>query len=530
MPITNVQDLTGFVRRFSCNEGLTDATYGFPYGSLNTATAFNSPGKGAGGSDGWNVMAGAAGGAAQKFIPNDLGGPCPAVGGGIAIQRNNAGVCSSAYFNEGTAGNRPPQNAHTIILCVRGMMSQNTVTTAYDPATLTEPSARPFNFTNFTQKFGVEFVNRRLAGTLDNSTAGETGVALGAQREIIVLRGNTGTGSGSDGNGLTTCVVRNGAIVGKVSSGTCTADALAFCYLGDDGSGGKDWPGIVEGFAICKAFNSDADIITAANLIRAEHEAVAFAPTIQLSILCDSIGMGYKTTNGACWTSLIQDRLAPDVLVVPWAVSGISAEGYRDGGTVLDALGVFDDDAIEAGYSTITRRETLIALGTNDILTGVTAANYIASMNALADRILDARGRKPYAMVPACVGHSTPGTFEAARREYRTALLASTHFAGIIDTDTRQPALVPRANSAYACAECAGSLPFQIPTASSGGLTLPGTLSYNSRAIGIDGIHPGPVGHSMIADMLLRDTESGFAQALGYTGAGTGGRGRFPRF
>lgn len=523
MPITNVQDLTGFVRRFSCNEGLTDATYGFPYGSLNTATAFNSPGKGAGGSDGWNVMAGAAGGAAQKFIPNDLGGPCPAVGGGIAFQRNNIGVCPSMYFNESTDGNCPPQNAHTIILCVRGMMSQNTVTVAYDPATLTEPASRLIHQTNFTKMFGVEFINRRLAGTLNNSTAGETGVALGAQREIIVLRGNTGTGSGSDGNGLTTCVVRNGAIVGKVSSGTCDGTKTNFFYLGVDNNS-HYWPGIVEDIAICKAFNSDADIITAANLIRAEHEAVAFAPTIQLSILCDSIGMGYKTTNGACWTSLIQDRLAPDVLVVPWAVSGISAEGYRDGGTVLAALGVFDDDAIEAGYSTITRRETLIALGTNDILTGVTAANYIASMNALADRILDARGRKPYAMVPACVGHSTPGTFETLRREYRTALLASTHFAGIIDTDTRQPALVPRANTAYACAECAGSLPFQIPTASSGGLTLPGTLSYNGRAIGIDGIHPGPVGHSMIADMLLRDTESGFAQAMGYTGGGGGNK------
>ena len=512
-----LKDLTGFVRRFSATEGMTDATYGFPYGSTNVATAFSAPGRGGGGTDGWATRSGASGGASALFLPNTIGGPQPAyVGGpGLAFQFDATGACPDSYFADGTAANQVPMDGGTVLMCVRCPLGLASVTDMTNPATLNTSAQFWFSslLYTFTNKWAGAYTtwNRALVGSLNGSaTVANTGPQLSGGREVIAFRLNTGANLG-----MTIDMIRSGALVGSNTAGTADAGIKAnYHYIGSMMGAGNRAPFVLEDISFFKARLSDADLLTAAAEVRSTYESTTYAPTTMLDIIGDSITCGYLTVNCANYVAHLQARL-PNLYINPMGVAGADAQTW-DSTTLFDGSIVIPGGTAPSGYSNCIKRVGLIFLGANAIGAGQSANTWIGYMNNVADRYFALTGRKPYAVVPICRGHGAdPAANEALRRQYRTALLSSTHFAGIIDTDTLEPTLVPQSASAYDTGYCAGGVNFQLPTSTSGAHALPGTLSYNSRAIGIDGLHPGLVGHRAIADMLLRDTTSGFAQEVG---------------
>lgn len=512
-----LKDITGFIRRFSATEGMTDATYGFPYGSTNVATAFSAPGRGAGGTDGWATRSGATGGTAGLLLPNALGGPQTAyVGGpGLAFQFDATGASPDMYYADGTVANQVPFDGGTMILCGRFPLSFAAVTDMTNPATINS-SAKFWGISTLASGAGHYFGwyaqwNRAMFGSYDGAATVACAAQLSAGREIIAVRSNTGANAG-----VTICVIRNGAIVAKLTAGTTSATTGNFVYLGSDAGGSSRGRFICEDIALFKSNLSDADVLTAAAEMRATYETTAYAPTMQLDIIGDSITGGYLTLNGASYVAHLAARL-PNLFILPFGVAGADAQTW-DSTTIFDGtlVGGYNTD-----YPTITKREGLVVLGTNGILAGQASATWIGYMNNVADRYLALTGKKPFAMVPVGCGHGTVGgNKETLRRQYRTALLASTHFKGVIDTDTLEPTLVPSSATDYATGYCMGGINFQLPTSTSGAHALPGTLVYNTKAVGLDGIHPGIIGHQAIANMLMRATSSGFAQAIGSASIG----------
>ena len=167
-------------------------------------------------------------------------------------------------------------------------------------------------------------------------------------------------------------------------------------------------------------------------------------------------------------------------------------------------------------YPTITKQRGIIILGANDLSAGTSASTFLSRCETIADSYLSLYGSRPFIVVPISRGDSDPGARETRRRDYRTALLTSSKFAGIIDTDSREPGvLTALENSAYSCAECVGGMAFMQPTLAANNIALPGTLALNSKNVGSDGAHMGPMGHQAMANMLLSDTASGLAQELG---------------
>jgi len=505
-----IKDITGFIRRFSSTEGMTDATYGFPNGSYNALTAFHGLTAGGGGSDTWAVRSGASGGQAAAAFTKLGTAPTPVYygGPGLGCQFSmNAG--SAAYFVESNNSYKVPFDGGTVMLAVRMPLGLASATVWNDYTSInTTAKLKIFELANQaqTKTLGAYLgYNRGLYGSIDNAATALNTVQCppGCAREIIVIRS-----SGTAGQGVSIGIVRGGAIRGEATAGTTTAgDKGYFNYLGDGVVTGRAGP-IFDDIALFNSRLSDADVLTAAAEMRANIESTTYAPTIQLDIMGDSITGGYYTTNCASFAHILQS-LNPQLFVFPQSIAGADAQVWSE---VAPSF-VFGSPT---GYN-IGRRVGLIFLGHNAIPNGQTAAAWIAYINTLADYYLSITGNKPWAMVPIPSGYfADPSTNEALRQQYRTALKASTHLAGVIDTDVLDPSLVPFANSGYATAWAAGSTHRQITvTGSATNLALPGTFTYSTKNIGVDAIHPGPMGHQAIANVLMRATASGFAQAIG---------------
>lgn len=512
-----LKDITGFIRRLSSTEGLKDATYGFPNGGYNPMTAFHGLAAGGGGSDTWAVRSGASGGAAVGAMTALGTPPTPVYYGGPGLGcQFSMNAASAAYFAEGTLANQVPFNGGTIMLSVRMPLGLATALTWNDPASVSTTSKlKIFEIANTAQTHTVGacvLPTRGLFGSIDNAVTAACTEQLGASaREIIVLRTNTGANQG-----VSIGIVRNGAIRGEITAGTCSeAAGLAgvgrgnFHYLGDGVVTGRSGA-IFDDIALFSSRISDADVLTAAAEMRSNIESTTYAPTIQLDIMGDSITSGYYTTNCHSFAHIIQS-LNPQLFVYAHGIAGSDSQVWSDASLFASfILGT------PTGYS-IRKRVGLIFLGHNAIPNGQSAATWIGYINTLADRYLALTGNKPYAMVPIVSGYfADPATNESLRQQYRAALKASSHLAGVVDTDVLDPSLVPFANSGYAAAWASGSSHRQVTvTGSASNLALPGTFTYSTKNIGADAIHPGPIGHLAIANVLLRDTTSGFAYAIG---------------
>lgn len=453
MAAINPKDISGFLSRWSCHEGFTDAVCGHPDGGTNAATAFHPP-QGATGNGGWTTMSGANGGTARTFVANGIDGPAPAKGGGLAFQINSQSQSPGALLGASSV----PANGGTIIMVVRCPLSYASVNDYASPGTVN--SSAKFWFaasTNFTHSIGMYMTyNRTLYGSYDEAATAACTEQIGAAREVIVIRSDS-----TAGNGVTISLVRNGAIVGSVSAGTAAAAVGSFLSLMDGpGGNGARGRGVVEDIATFNARLSDANTIGAAQHMRADHEATNYNPTTQLDVIGDSITSGYITACCANWVNALQE-VWPSVFIMPHGVASADALTWDD----TTFFNSFVSASMASGYS-ITKRVGLIALGTNAILNSVTADTWIASMNNVADRYLARCGSKPFALVPpTCSKMGAAG--EVLRRAYRAALLASTHFAGVIDTDSLAPSLVAQttqgvAATAFQVAICGGSLPFQL--------------------------------------------------------------------
>lgn len=510
MPGTAPSSIGGFVQRWTARAGFKDTASGFPYGSTDVATSFIAPTSATGG---WTT----AEGATQTWANTGTRGAVPAyVGGpGLAFQLQSDGSAADMQYNEGTAGNRMPVNASCVVISARFPMGVTSVTDYTNPASIvTSTNREMFLSTNFTNFFRLTLgYNRKMAFGATAAGVESVGVAPGAQslaarmgagREIIVICNTSGTSRCG--------VLRGDAIQFGTVTATLSASTGSFLAIGNQAASATSSACVFEDISFFKTTVSEANALAAAIYVR-DYYGTYVVPTTQLDIMGDSITAGIGCGNCDNYVAHLEARLRSHAVHVnPQGVQGADAQTWND----VTFQGLMLEQYTE--MPTINRRVGLFYLGANalDAVTPQATATWIGHMEGAADKYRALTGAKIVgAVVPVGRGHSsTPGTLETRRREYRTALLASSHFDFVIDTDTAAPELVPVAATNYDVGYCAGSEFFQLSRRVSTAASMPGTTAYNSRNIGIDGIHMGPLGHSRFASMLLDDAT--FAAAVRY--------------
>jgi hypothetical protein len=515
---TNPNTDGNFIRRHTA-QNFTDTATGFPFGGTAVATAFNAPQYATGG---WAANEGTA----AKYQTNTANGPQPAyVGGpGIAFCPAESGATPDAYHN---AASGPSSNGCTIIMSVRTPMNKGAVTSTTNPASLSGALAHYHSIVNGAQTHNITIgydQNRAIFAGVDSAIATSPGVQLLAGREIIVLRGN------SD-NSVSASVLRGGGLK-SVTGGASTTFTTGFNFIGSATASNFGY-GVIEDITQINAVVNDANCIAYATWVRDTQADAFVTPTTQLDIIGDSITAGYDCSNCACYVAYLEAALRPKGVV-------INPQGILSADAVTWANSTFFNSMIKAatanGIATITKRLGLMFLGANQMadLIATDATTWIGQMNTVADAYVARTGaQKPWAVVPLCRFGNDMAAKETLRRTYRTALLASSHFSGIIDTDTLAPFLVPATTTAYEAQRTMGSPWFQNPVNASGqGLRLDGTFVLNSKSCGTGGLHPGILGHQALATMMLNDSASGFGMAVGSlaSGGNFGRNRRFSRF
>lgn len=543
--MTAITSLAGFGTRWSRNEGIIDSAFGNPKGGTNAASAFHPAGQGGAATDGWNAMSGLT--AATFTPGHSGGGTTEIGGGLVLQWGSNCLPSMVVNAGTMPVGLRMPANAATVILQGRFPFSVNgskaplvitgisahatTPTITFSAAhgltsgdyiwltgTNSTPSidGGPYTMTvtgaSTVTVGGVDtHLGAGTTGTGYTLNASQTGwvffsgdgthsIALRSQWSNIPYAAYDGAAEASVSTAALSCareqlVLRGGAKVSigliragvfvAVGTGNTTPAANAGTYvgLGNDGNAvsAEFFPYIPEDVIVCKQTNNNQDALDAAALALADHQSYTFNPTTQLDIMWDSIGASVLgPTNGCCVPNLLQMRLARlGVVCFNWSVSGSRASHWAQPGFLTTVV-----KASPAVGWNITKYVGLMMLFANDLFDGTDVATWIANKNLAADAYLALRGVKPHGVVGYPLGNlADPAGGETLRQQYRTALKASTHFAGVIDIDVVEPLLAPSVATAEGVARWAAGAPMQMISGSAS-YTGPTTVA-NSTAISI---------------------------------------------
>lgn len=245
-------------------------------------------------------------------------------------------------------------------------------------------------------------------------------------------------------------------------------------------------------------------------------------PTKLLTIIGDSRVHGWFSTPDTCFVQRVAAVLEPlGVKVAEYGYPGATADqlAASSGADIADAA---EPSGLCAGHS-ITTKVALLHIGLNDIIAGTSAADIYADYCTIADA-LRAAG---YSQVGLIGEYSYPAgslaTENTVRRGLRTLCMAdaSNKIDFYLDMEDLCPELcADNLNTgsstdavAASLANLGGTWAFQRQNSGNTDIKLDGGLDYNSVVdVGVDGIHLGPVGQTML----------GTAVANWFAGGGAG--------